>query len=38
MSYELLYIIDLILMSETSKGLRNEFRQWREAFERKGLS
>ena len=27
---------DLVLMSETIKGLRNEFPNWKEAFESKG--
>ena len=33
---ELLYADDLVLMSETIKGLRNKFLKW-EAFESKGL-
>ena len=34
---ELLYADDLVLMSETIKGLRNKFLKWKEAFERKGF-
>ena len=34
---ELLYDDDLVLMSETIKGLRNKFLKWKEAFESKGL-
>ena len=34
---ELLYVDDLILMSETIKELRNKFLKWKEAFESKGL-
>ena len=34
---ELLHADDLVLMSETIKGLRNEFLKWKEAFESKGL-
>ena len=30
---ELLYADDLVLMSETIKGLRNKFLEWKEAFE-----
>ena len=33
---ELLYADDLVLMSETIKGLRNKFLKWKEAFESKG--
>ena len=34
---ELLYVDDLVLMSETIEGLRNKFLKWKEAFESKGL-
>ena len=34
---ELLYVDDLILMSEATDGLRNKFMKWNEAFESKGL-
>ena len=34
---ELLYAGDLILMSETIKGLWNMFLRWKMAFESKGL-
>ena len=34
---ELLYVDDIVLMSETIKGLRNKFLEWKEAFESKGL-
>ena len=34
---ELLYVEDLILMSETIEGVRNKFLKWKEAFESKGL-
>ena len=34
---ELLYADDLILMSETINGLRNQFIKLKEAFECKGL-
>ena len=34
---ELQYADDLVLMSETIKGLRNNFIKWKEAFESKGL-
>ena len=34
---ELLYADDLVLMSETIKGLRNKFLKWKEAFESKCL-
>ena len=34
---ELLYAGDLVLMSETIKGLRNKLLKWKEAFESKGL-
>ena len=30
---ELLYADDFVLMSETIKGLRNEFLKWKDAFE-----
>ena len=30
---ELLYADDLVLMSETTKGLRDKFLTWKEAFE-----
>ena len=33
----LLYADDLVLMSETIKGLRNEFMKWLKSFESKGL-
>ena len=29
---DLVYADDLVLMSEPIEGLRNEFRQWKEAF------
>ena len=32
---ELLYADDLVMMSETIKGLRNKFLKWKEAFESK---
>ena len=34
---ELLYADDLVLMSETIKGIRNKFIKWKEAIESKGL-
>ena len=34
---ELLYADDIVLMSETIKGLRNKFIKWKEAFENKCL-
>ena len=34
---ELLYADDIVLMSETIKGLRNKILKWKEAFEIKGL-
>ena len=34
---ELLYADDLIMMSETIKGLRNKFLKWKEVFESKCL-
>ena len=34
---ELLHADDLVLMSETIKGLRNKFLKWKEAFESKSL-
>ena len=34
---ELLYAYDLILMSETIKGLRNKFLKLKEVFESKGF-
>ena len=34
---ELLYVDDLVLMSETIEGLRNKFFKWKETFESKGL-
>ena len=34
---ELLYADDLVLMSETIKGLRDNFLTWMEAFESKCL-
>ena len=34
---ELQYTDDLVLMSETIKGLRNKFLTWKEAYESKGL-
>ena len=34
---EFLYADDLVLMSETIKGLWNKFLKWKEDFERKGL-
>ena len=34
---ELLYADDLVLMSETIEGLRNNFINWKEAFESKDL-
>ena len=34
---ELLYADDLVLMSETIKGLRSKFIKWQEAFESKAL-
>ena len=33
---ELLYVDDLVLMSETIEGLRNKIIKWKEAFESKG--
>ena len=33
----LLYADDLVLMSDTTEGLRYKFVKWKEAFERKGL-
>ena len=32
---ELLYAVDLVLMSETIKGLGNKFLKWKEALESK---
>ena len=37
MSSELLYADDLILISEAMEDHRNNFLQWKEAFESKGL-
>ena len=34
---ELLYADDLVLMSETTEGLRDKFLKWKEVFENKGL-
>ena len=34
---ELLYADDLVLMSETIKGLRDKFLKWKEDLESKGL-
>ena len=34
---ELLYVDDLVLMSETIKRLRNKFLKWMEVFQSKGL-
>ena len=34
---ELLYVDDLVLMSETIDGLRDKFLKWKETFESKGL-
>ena len=34
---EMLYVDDLVLMSETMEGLRDRFWKWKEAFENKGL-
>ena len=34
---KLLYADDLVLMSDTIKGLRNKFIKWKEAFESKAL-
>lgn len=34
---EMLYADDLVLTSETIKGLRDKFGRWREAFKSKGL-
>ena len=34
---ELLYVSDLVPISETSKALRNKFLKWKEAFESQGL-
>lgn len=34
---EMLYADDLVLMSETMKGLREKFWKWKEAFKSKGL-
>ena len=34
---ELLDVDDLVMMSETTEGLRNKFVKWKEAFESKGL-
>ena len=34
---EMLYADDLVLMSETMRGLRDKFWKWKEAFESKGL-
>ena len=34
---KLLYVDDLVLMSETMEGLRNKFLEWKEAFESKRL-
>ena len=35
---KLLYVDDLVLMSETIERLRNKLRKWKEAFESKGLN
>ena len=35
MSY--VYSDDIVMMSETIKGLRDKFLKWKEAFESKGL-
>ena len=35
---ELLYVDDLVLMSDTIEGLRNKFSKWKKSFESKGLS
>ena len=35
---ELLYAVDLVVMSETIERLRNKFLKWKEAFESKGLT
>ena len=34
---KMLYLDDLVLMSETMEGLRETFWKWKEAFESKGL-
>ena len=34
---EMLYVDDLVLMSEMMEGLREKFWRWKEAFESKGL-
>ena len=34
---EMLYVDDLVLMSEVMEGLREKFWKWKEAFENKGL-
>ena len=34
---ELLYAGDLVMMSETIEGPRNEFLKWQQAYESKGL-
>ena len=34
---ELLYAVDLVMMSETIEGLRNKFSKWKEYYESKGL-
>ena len=34
---ELLYTVDIVLLSETIEGLRNEFLKWKKAFESKGF-
>ena len=34
---EILYADDLVLMSESIKGIRNKFLKWKEAFESKDL-
>ena len=34
---ELLYADDLLLMSETIEGLKNEFLKWKKPFESKGV-
>ena len=34
---ELLHAVDIVLMSETIKGLKNKFLKWKEVFESKGL-
>ena len=34
---EILYVDDLVLMSETMEGLREKFWKWKKAFESKGL-